>query len=183
MPKIVLSISAKACLKIINGADYGGAIFVEQCCNIYLSKTTFVGNYASQIGGVMISSSHESISPGYCKRSDIKYIGSSNITITESDFYGNSVVESEGALYSGGDFITIKTSGFYNNSAPTGGVLGTSAIGSHITIEASEFYNNSALWGGIIWTSGSTIITIGGSNFTKNQSPREQLYMLQTALK
>ena len=39
-----------------NGADFGGAILIEQSCTIYLSKTIFVRNNARK-GGVMISSS------------------------------------------------------------------------------------------------------------------------------
>ena len=92
-----------------NGADYGGAIFVEQHCTIYLSKTIiFVRNYA-RIGGAMISSSSESlVSHDYCNSSDIKSIGSNNITITESEFYSNKVVNHGGVLFSRGkDFVKI----------------------------------------------------------------------------
>ena len=40
-----------------------------------------------------------------------------------------------------------------------------------------EFHNNSADSGGvIIWTTNS-IITIGGSNFTKNRSPQEAVIL------
>ena len=161
-----------------NGADYGGAIFVEQRCTIYLSKTIFVSNYARN-GGVMTSSSSESlVSHDYCNISDIKSIGSSNITITESEFYSNKAAYHGVVLYSkANDFIIIEESKFYNNSAQvSGGVLQTSDSinGSPITvtIEVSEFYNNSAVRGGVIRTIGNTIITVGCSNFTKNQSPK-----------
>ena len=158
-----------------NGADYGGAIFVEQRCTIYLSKTIFVSNYARN-GGVMTSSSSESLvshDDCYSNSSDIKSIGSSNITITESEFYSDKAAYHGAVLYSkANDFIIIEESKF--SAQVSGGVLQTSDSinGSPITvtIEVSEFYNNSAVRGGVIRTIGNTIITVGCSNFTKNRS-------------
>ena len=169
-----------------NGADYGGAIFVEQRCTIYLSKTIFISNYARN-GGVMSSSSSESFD--YCNSSDIKSIGSSNITITESEFYSNKAANHGGVLFSRGkDFITIEESKFYNNCAlVSGGVLqiSSSLTGSPITvtIEVSEFYNNSAARGGVMRTIGNSIITIDCSNFTKNRSPRGAVIYATDGLK
>ena len=111
-----------------NGVDYGRAIFVEQHCTIYMSKTIFVSNYARNDGGVIISSSSESLtSHSYCNSSDIKSIGSSNITITECKFYSNKAANRGGVLFSrGNDFIIIKKSKFYNNRARrNGGILQT----------------------------------------------------------
>ena len=169
-----------------NGADYGGAIFVEQRCTIYLSKTILISNYAI-IGGVMISSSSKSlVSHDYCNSSDIKSIGSSNITITESEFYSNKAVNHGGVLYTkANDFIKIEKS---NNSAlVSGGVLQISdrLTGSpiRVTIAVSEFYNNSAVRGGVMRTVGNSIITIDCSNFTKNQSPRGAVIYATNGLK
>ncbi|MCG8626965.1 MAG: hypothetical protein MJE68_33815 [Proteobacteria bacterium] len=154
-----------------------------------MSKAIFVKNYAG-IGGVMISSSSESvISHNYCYSKSSDFIGSSNITITESEFFSNKAANHGGILYTMvNDFIIIEGSKFYNNSAlASGGVLQISdrLTGGPITvtIEVSEFYNNSAARGGVMRTIGKTIITIGGSNFTKNRSPRGAVIYATNGLK
>jgi acetyltransferase-like isoleucine patch superfamily enzyme len=126
-----------------NEANLGGVIFAEQHCIIYVSKTIFVNNNTWQ-GGVLASpSSTLTTEANYdCDRFDfIESIGSSNITISASKFYGNRARDgSGGVLYSGGsDFIVIKESRFYGNVARSGGVLLSTCYTKIVTIEASEY--------------------------------------------
>ena len=157
-----------------NRAVLGGAIFTENGCEIYISKTIFVNNYARKSGGVLTSSSRLGDLCG-----DYNSIGSITIKISESKFYANRADNDGGVLSSSDiDFITIEESEFYNNSARSGGVLLSNKtfvpddpFTVTMILEASEFHNNSAAaWGGVILTTSNTI-RIGGSNFTKNRSP------------
>ena len=91
----------------------------------------------------------------------------STITIEASVFHKNSATFG-GVLISDSSTIAIEASEFHDNNAIIiqGGVV--HSLESNITVEASRFHNNN---GGVLLGSDYSIITIGDSNFTNNDSP------------
>ena len=162
-----------------NSAVRGGAIFAEQHSIINMSGNVFIKNDAIKRGGVLYSSiSTITIEASRFHNNSASFAGGvlclrmgSNIKLGTSEFHGNSAFGGGGVLYSHNVTINIEESEFQHNSAPNGGVLHFDF--SQITIETSVFYDNSATnIGGVLYSSFRNTITIGGSNFTKNCSPR-----------
>ena len=160
-----------------NGADWGGAIFIEQDSIINMSDNVFVSNNADMGGGVLASfSSTITIKANKFHDNSGSNLGggvlissSSTITIEGSGFHGNNA-SNAGVLYSISSTITIEGSGFHGNNASNAGVL-LASDSSTIIIEGSKFHDNNATDRGGVLASINSTITITSSNFTNNVSP------------
>ena len=156
-----------------NGADFGGAIFVEQDSIINMSGNQFVSNSATDWGGVQYSISStitieaSEFHDNYADIGGVLYSDSSTITIEGSEFHDNYASEGGGVLYSISSTITIGGNEFHDNYADEGGVLYSNS--STITIGGSEFHDNYADEGGVLYSNSSTI-TIEGSEFQENNA-------------
>ena len=130
-----------------NGANFGGAIFVEQNSIISMSDNAFIDNNAIICGGALFAEQQ------------------SIINVNQSEFSQNAATIAGGVLYSHRSNIKIEASKFQDNIGFLGG--GVVTLHSNIRFEASEFRCNSANVGGAVFSSNSTI-TIVSSNFHDN---------------
>ncbi|MDD3766497.1 MAG: hypothetical protein PHF89_04825 [Eubacteriales bacterium] len=91
----------------------------------------------------------------------------SNITITNSKFYGNTTSSQGGAIYNYGGTSTINGSEFAGNQASVGGAINNTGT---LTINNSTFTDNTASVGGAIYNSGNLTINdnVIFSNNTSN---------------
>ena len=165
-----------------------GAAIVSKESNINISESIFMGNIA-EVGGAVFAESHSKISVMHtifernyaaCKQTcigGVLYSKNSSASFFSSTFYSNDVIHNEHyvGLYGGVFGLFESTFNAKNcifvlngqNNTGHGRVL--FAHDTTITITNSEFIGNRNTASGILSAS-RAIITIIGSNFTKNDA-------------
>ena len=170
-----------------NGAEFGGAIFADNCSTINLTdNVSFINNFAEVVGGVLYSSTGVVTINANCTFSNNKaeygvlYANASTLTIEASEFHDN-IANIGSILHLIYCNIAIKASKFHDNIAINQGSVLTS-IQSNMVIEGSVFYSNHASdIGGVLYSAYSTI-TVGDSTFTNNSSPRGAVIYLSASV-
>ena len=157
-----------------NAYEIGGAIYNEGVLTI--RDSVFSDNSAVEGGGAIFNWREASVSISESEFSDnsAAYGGaidnSGELTISDSDFSGNSSVNQGGAIDNRGE-LTISDSNFSDNSAPQlGGAIDNSG---ELTISGSEFSGNSTRGGGgAIGNDRDASLTISDSDFSGNSARR-----------
>ena len=175
---VIIAISSEVhilnCVFQSNSADGGGALYIEPSSNVTIKNTIFA-NHSTSFGGVIL-------------------VDGGNISITDSSFVGNTLLNSKAIKITKGGVIqalmsqiVIHYSIFSSNTAHYGAVIISEE--SDIELHRSNFINNSAIrYGGVgffikceivicqsffeknIAKKQSGVLNVGKSNLTINNS-------------
>ena len=168
------SINLYDCLFINNGAEFGGAIYMDKGY-LNIEDCSFINNTAFNYGGAIACENVQlsiinSIFKGNSALGDAGgsiYMMKSNVTVEKSEFYNSSALFG-GAITSLSSDLTVSNSNFEKNHATyMGGAI--YLMYGKLDVVDSKFNNNSALSGGALFVDNTDYFNVK-STFNNNSA-------------
>ena len=152
----------------------GGAIRNDG--RLRVNDAVFRDNYADDVGGAILNTAELTVTRSVFEENHARIAGAVDnwdpdalISISDSEFRGNSAMQYGGAIDNGGS-LTIQASAFYDNSGGTGGAISN---WTGLGVSDSLFVGNSARYGGAIRSNrAEATMNVNNSEFSDNSARR-----------